>query len=82
MIKATAKGPDGRPLLIIGLEFGNLDRFREQPGDTYIRIDGREMGIPMDVMIFSGRTAADCAASLKAGIGPDTKIHRSPKSEV
>jgi hypothetical protein len=75
MIKATAKGADGRELLVIGLSFKNLDRFRQQPGDTFIRIDGKEMGLPLDVMIFSGETEAHCAETLSGGIGPGTKVH-------
>jgi hypothetical protein len=75
MIKATATGPDGRTILIIGLSFGNLDRFRAQPGDTYIRIDGHDVGgLPIDVTIFSGETEAHCAEVIKAMIGPQTKV--------
>ena len=38
VIKAMATGPDGKKLLVLGLSFGNLDKFREAPGDTYIRM--------------------------------------------
>jgi len=72
MIKAIAHGTDGRDILVIGLSFGNLSKFRAEPGDTYIRIDGAEMGLPMDVMIISGETEADMAETLKGGIGADT----------
>jgi hypothetical protein len=81
MIKATAKGPDGRTILVIGLSFGNLDKFRAAPGDTYIRIDGREMGLPIDVMIFSGETEAHCAEVVGFAIGPDTSVHVSRRSK-
>jgi hypothetical protein len=81
MLKATATGPDGKSILVIGLSFGNLDRFRAEPGDTFIKIDGREVGLPVDVMIFSGETEAHCAETLKGGIGPGTKIHISPRSK-
>jgi hypothetical protein len=79
VIKATAKGADGREILVIGLSFGNLDRFRQHPGDTFIRIDGKEMGLPVDVMIISGETEAHLAETLSGGIGPDTKVHTSDR---
>ena len=80
MIKALTTGEDGRPLVVIGLSFGNLDRFRAAPGDTFIKVDGKEMGLPVDIVIFSGETEAHCAASLP--IGPETKVHidRSQKN--
>lgn len=77
MIKASATGPDGRSLLMIG--FGNLDRFRAEPGDTFIRIDGREMELPIDVLIFSGETEAHLHTLMAKAIGPLTKIHIDPK---
>lgn len=77
MIKATAKGADGRDLLVIGLSFGNLDRFREQPGDTFIRIDGKEIGLPVDVVIFSGETEAKLSEYIP--IGPGTKVNVSDR---
>ena len=81
MIKAIAHGPDGRKILVIGLSFGNLDKFRTAPGDTFIRIDGKEMGLPLDVMLISGETEAHLAESLAGGIHPGTKVHVSPRSK-
>ena len=75
MIKATATLRDGRTLLMLGLSFGNLDKFRAEPG--FIRIDGKAMGLPIDVLIFSGETEADCTKSIAGNIGPDTKINRT-----
>jgi hypothetical protein len=79
MIKATVKGSDGRELLVIGLSFGNLDKFRAMPGDTYIKIDGREIGLSVDIMIFSGETEAHCAETLKEFIGPATRTNVSDR---
>jgi hypothetical protein len=73
MIKATAM-LEGRQILVIGLSFGNLDKFRREPGDTFIKIDGKAMDLPIDVLIFSGETEADMAHLMP--IGPDTKVHR------
>jgi hypothetical protein len=78
MIKATATQGD-RTLLMIGLSFGNLDKFRAAPGDTYIRIDGKEMGLPVDVLLFSGMTEQEMQAMMARFIGPDTKVHIDPK---
>jgi hypothetical protein len=74
MIKATGKGPNGRDTLFIGLSFGNLDKFRDGPLDSYIKISGAEMGIPFDVMLFSGRTEADMADLVSKGLMPDAKV--------
>jgi hypothetical protein len=79
MIKATATGADGRSILVMGLSFGNLDKFRAAPGDSFIRIDGKEMGLPLDVMIFAAETDAHCAEAVSGGIGPDTKVHVDPR---
>jgi|HubBroStandDraft_6_1064221.scaffolds.fasta_scaffold00529_16 hypothetical protein len=79
MIKGTATGADGRQVLMIGLSFGNLDKFRALPGDTFIKIDGTEMGLPLDVLIFSGETEAHMHKLVAGAIGPDTKFHIDPK---
>lgn len=78
MIKATATGQDGRSVLVIGLSFGNLTKFRAEPGDTHIKIDGRAMGLPMDVLIFSGKSDAALGHFMTQFIGPDTKVHIDP----
>jgi hypothetical protein len=75
MLKALSKQPNERKLLTIGLSFGNLDRFRAEPLDTFIRIDGREMGLEIDVLIFSGETEAAMASLVEGSIGPDTVVH-------
>ena len=80
MLKAIADGPDGRKLLIIGLSFDNLDKFRAKPGDTFIKIDGREINLPIDVLIFSGATEADCAHFIPIRAG--TKVHISLKHKT
>jgi hypothetical protein len=79
MIKAYGTMPDGRKVLMIGLSFGNLDKFRAAPGDTYITIDGKQMGLPIDVLIFSGETEAHMQEMMAGTIGPMTKVHIDPK---
>jgi hypothetical protein len=78
MIKATAQ-MNGRTMLILGLSFKNLDKFRAEPGDTFIKIDGRQMDLPIDVMIFSGETEAHLANLVQNSVGPMTKVYVDPK---
>lgn len=81
MIKATGKGPTGTDTLFIGLSFGNLDRFRADPLDSYIVIKGAEMGLPFDVMIFSGRTEAEMLEMLSQGLAPDAKVNITDRAK-
>ena len=78
MIKAMAKTKDGE-LLIIGLSFGNLTKFINEPGDTFIKIKGKEMGITTDIIIFSGQSEEKMQQAMAKLIGPDTIIHIDPK---
>lgn len=78
MIKATARVGD-RQLLIIGLSFGNLNKFHREPGDTFIHIDGKAMELPIDVLVFSGETEAHMQDKMSEVIGVNTKIHIDPK---
>lgn len=65
MIKATGRGPNGEKVLYLGLSYGNLDRFRAQPLDTFIRIDAKELGLSHDVLIFSGKTEGQMEAFIQ-----------------
>jgi hypothetical protein len=69
------KGADGRTVLAIGLSFGNLDRFRAEPGETFIRIDGKQMDLPVDILIFSGESEARLQKLMMPLVGPETKVH-------
>jgi hypothetical protein len=79
MIKATLTDAGGKTVLMLGLSFNNLNKFYREPGDTFIRIDGKEMGLPIDVLIFSGKTEADMAKIVEDRIGPNTIVHIDPK---
>ena len=70
---------NGRNTLMLGLSFNNLDRFRAEPGDTFIKINGKEMNLPIDVIIFSGKTEMDLHEIVEHGITPDTIIHIDPR---
>jgi hypothetical protein len=80
MIKAVAEMPGGRKLLVLGLSYANLDKFRAEPRDTFIRVDGKDVGgLPVDIVIFSGETEAHCGEVIEQFIDADTKVHISPR---
>jgi hypothetical protein len=72
MLKATGHF-EGRPVLLIGLSFGNLRKFLAEPLDTYIRIPAAEMGLSHDVILFSGATEQQMAAQVGKGMMPPGK---------
>lgn len=69
MIKAMISDEVGNRIFIIGLSFANLKKFREEPLDTFIRIDKNESGVGCDIMVISGETEDDMANLLKQMIG-------------
>lgn len=79
MIKASATGRNGRSYLIIGLSHANLDKLRADGTQGFIKINGDEMQLPIDVIITAGETETTLAADLSEFIGPDTKVHVSKK---
>jgi hypothetical protein len=70
---------NGRKTFMLGFSFKNLDRFRAEPGETFIKIKGEEIGLPHDIIIFSGETEAHLAELVKNSITPDTIVHVDPK---
>lgn len=74
MLKAIGR-LNNKSTVFIGLSYGNLDKFRDQPGDTYIKIRGEQLGIDHDILIFSGRTEEELAEMLSQG-APFTIIRR------
>ena len=75
MIKAKGLSATGRETVLIGLSYGNLERFRKQPMDTFIRIEGAEMELPFDILIFSGRTEAEMADWLTRALMPGAEAN-------
>jgi hypothetical protein len=80
MIKAIIKA-EGKQMLLIGLSFRNLEKFLAKPGDTYIRIRAEELGLPLDVMIISGKTEEHLHDQIKHGIGPETIVHVTDRAK-
>jgi hypothetical protein len=79
MIKATMTDENGRTVLMVGLSFGNLAKFKAMPMDTFIKIDGKAMGLPIDVLLFSGETEGEMGRFFAGRIGPETRVHIDPK---
>jgi hypothetical protein len=69
MLKAVGTR-NGRKTLMIGLSFGNLDLFRAAPGESFIEIKGSDVGLPVDVVIFSGETEEHLANIFMSGTKP------------
>jgi hypothetical protein len=78
MLKATGKGPTGKPTLFVGLSFGNLDTFYAGPLDSFILISGEDAGLSHDVMIFSGKTEAEMADMVLKQLTPGAKVFIDP----
>jgi hypothetical protein len=78
MMKAIAD-IDGVKTLMLGLSFGNLRKFMSKPLDTFIKIEGKQIGLDHDVLLFSGETEAHMAEMLKHAISDTTIVHISGK---
>ena len=80
MIKATGHH-NGRKTLFIGLSFGNLDKFKAGPMDTFILIAREEVGTDFDVLIFSGTTEEEMSGLLLSGLAPDATVRMSERKK-
>jgi hypothetical protein len=77
MFKGAIEGIHGRSVLVLGLSFANLDKLRaDAPNGGFIKVQGAELGLPIDVVIFAGETEAHMAQMMTGEglIGPDTKV--------
>lgn len=63
-------------LVLLGLSHRNLDRLRN--GEP-IKINGGDLGLKADIVIFAGKTEQTMHAELEDLIGPDTKVHIDPR---
>jgi len=80
MMKAVAiDGKTGRMTLLIGLSFGNLNKFKKEPLDTFIKINGADLDLPIDVTIFSGESEPALQRFMADKIGPETKVSIDPR---
>jgi hypothetical protein len=65
---------NGRPVLMVGLSFGNLDNFRKGPLDSFITIRGEQLGLDHDIIIFSGETEDQLAEYAAKNLAPDGRF--------
>ena len=71
-IKATI---GDRELLILGLSHANLDRLRRDGLTGKIVIDGRELGLNVDIWITAAENEQVMMRSFQEGITAGTKVH-------
>jgi hypothetical protein len=79
MIKATAAARDGRSVVLLGLSWNNLDRLRADGLKGFIKVDGKEMGVPVDTLITAGETEQIMVDYMLQFIGSETEVHISDK---
>jgi hypothetical protein len=83
MIKATAKLPDGRVLMVLGLSEGNVLRLKA--GDPIYFDVGAMKLAPTDrlgaVTVFYGQDEAALANTIRDLIGPTTTIISVPRGD-
>jgi hypothetical protein len=79
MIKAKGE-MNGRQCILLGLSSGNLKRLK---AGKPIKVNGTEMGMDTDIVIFWGRTEKSMVRDLqKVGIlDPDMPIHEHHDDE-
>lgn len=68
MIKARGTNEKGKPLLLLGLSFGNIERLMD---DQPIRFDGTPYGFQGEIMIVAGKDERAIAQRIA---GPETKV--------
>lgn len=66
MIKAITGEPPNQTL-ILGLSFENLITINNHPMDSYIRVKGEEISLPLDVVLFAGQSMYSLDKDNKTG---------------
>jgi len=79
MVKITAKGKDGRNVVVLGLSHRNLDKLRADGLNGFIKVIGAEIGIDCDILITAAETEAAIAEGFKDMIGPQTDVKVSDR---
>lgn len=78
MIRASAKGRDGKPLLILGLTDQNIERLKAgQP--VHVAAGSVEDGVQVSVVILHGPTEHHLMNTLRGFIGLDTRMRLDPR---
>jgi len=64
-----------KSVIIFGLSWANLDQLRKDGLDGAIKIDGKQLGLSVDIWITAAPTERQMMDLFSAGIGPDTNLH-------
>jgi len=74
MIQATATHPNGRRIIFLGIEEGNVTRLRE---GKPIHIHADQLGFAGEIVIVLGKDSAELQAMFKPFLTPDTVIRNN-----
>ena len=58
----------------IGLSFRELLLLRGAPGESVLQIDGKELGLPFDIVLYSGEDEQAMIGMMQNGITEKTDI--------
>ena len=72
----------GRTTIVLGLSHANLDRLREHGLQGYMRIDGAELEIPLDILVTAAPDEAAMLAAFADGITEGTKLRIADKLKL
>lgn len=64
MLSTRIMGPDGRLTIMLGLSMDNY-RLLHPGADSPLRVDGRELGLAFDVVIFTGKDERTMLAQVR-----------------
>lgn len=73
MMKIKARVGD-RALIVLGLSHANLDRLRADGLNGCIKVDGKQLGIDVDIWITAASTEAEMVETFGGVIGPETTV--------
>ncbi len=68
-----------KKIFMIGLCMEELAILRNKPLRAITKIDGKNLGVAVDIMIFSGATEMEMAEHFADVVGPNTKYTVSPR---
>lgn len=66
---------NGRDLLVLGLSHANLDKLRADGLQGKIVVDGKELGLDVDIWITAAENEQVMLRAFQDGINAGTKVH-------
>ena len=79
MLKAKMTSKDGNDCFIFGLSEKNIEKLRQ---GLPIKIQGKEIGLASDIVIFWGKTEESMYKDFVDLIGPQSSVHISPETGI